>query len=113
MEKGYVYLLDAGELLDKNDKEYENYSQVYNKKFGFYDWEMTYYYTLEQAVKDAVAYAKQGDKCYGIVSLQYKHLSHDTDLAELSTKDNDYDMKSVVYNIANFNGKLKENFLTE
>ncbi len=32
-----IYLLETGILLDRSDKDYESYSQVYDKQHGFYD----------------------------------------------------------------------------
>lgn len=32
-----VYLIDEGILLTENDKEFESYATVYDKKYGYYD----------------------------------------------------------------------------
>ena len=32
-----VYLLETGVLLNKSDKDYRSYSQIYDKQHGFYD----------------------------------------------------------------------------
>ena len=45
------YMLEVGVLLKKEDEEFEKYSQVYDKKHGYYDEYQEYVLKLENAKK--------------------------------------------------------------
>ena len=49
-----AYLVDIGILLDYDDKEFDAYACVYDKRWGYYDTNQYYVPTLEQAKKDAI-----------------------------------------------------------
>ncbi len=105
-----AFLLDVGVLLTKKDEEYEYYSKVYNRVYGFYDEDQSYYKTKEEAIQEARAYVDSGvNNTYAIVS--NTDLPDDFDFEEGCVEYETYKMEDVVYSIAKLNESLVEDFL--
>lgn len=110
-----AYLVDVGVLLFKGDPQFENYSVVYNKNYGYYDEGQHYVGTLEEAIEEVKSYVKNGvEHTYGIVS--NTTLDDDLgveDLDEIDVECEEYILDNVVYSVAKFDGELVEDFLEE
>lgn len=108
-----VYLVDVGILLSKDDADFDAYSVVYNKHYGYFDENQYYVGTLEEAVKAVESYVKNGvERTYGIVS----NTTLDSDLgvnslSEIDVEGEEYILDNVVYSAAKINGEFIENFL--
>ena len=120
-----IYLVECGVLLDKAHKEYKSYSNVYDKKHGFYD-ELQFLTTKKDF---GINYINEYVKCgvvntYGILSTQL--IDSDEFYEELVEEEKEnpyielfdwgayepYDMLSVIYNIYKNNEKeIVEDFL--
>ena len=119
-----VYYIECGVLLDKDNGDYDCYSNVFDKKHAFYDEYVDFTEDLEIAKKYCNDYIKNGvNGTYGIISQVYvdddiniddcyDYLIGDSDL---------YDVKNVIYNawklknndfkFPNKNAPIIENFL--
>ena len=106
----YAYLVEVGILLTKEDEEFEAYSGVYNRIYGFYDEDQYYVKEKEVAILNAKNYVEKGvENTYAIVSGTI--LPEDFDFENGVVEDAEYNMENVVYSVAKFNGELVENFL--
>ena len=64
-----LYKVEVGVLLPKKHEEYEDYSQVYDKKHAFYDENTLFFTNKEKAITYAKKYVRNGVvNTYGIVS---------------------------------------------
>ena len=122
----YVYLVECGVLMNKDEKEYEFYSGVYDKKHGFYD-ELQFLTTNKDfAIKEINDYVKSGVvNTYGILTKQV--IEEDELYNELVEEEKEnqyldifdwgfhlYDMESVEYNIYKNNEKeIVKDFLED
>ena len=91
------YYIEMGVLVMSNEDPelFNQYHNVFNKKYGFFDEDRYSVSVLEEAKADAFEYVKNGvEKTYAII-----------------TEGNGYDMEDVVFSIAKLNGNLVENFL--
>lgn len=105
-----VYLLDVGILLESDDKEFEYYSQVYDKKYGYYDENQYYLKDKQHAIMEAKAYVEAGiDKTYAVISRSV--LERVSDLDDVHVEGEEYSLENVIYSIAKINGEIIENFL--
>ena len=105
-----AYLVDIGILLSEDDREFENYSIVYDKKYGYYDIDQYYVKDLEEAKKDVKNHINETDEnAYGIISETF--LDDDVDINDTYVEGETYDVESIVYSLAKINNELKENFV--
>lgn len=105
-----VYLIDEGILLDKDHEEFKQYSQVYNKKYGFWDEEQWFSESEETAIEEAEKYVSEGtENSYAIVSAVT--VADDFDAVGGKLDCADYSMNSVVYSVGKFYGKPIQDFL--
>ena len=105
-----AYLIDEGILLTENEKGYENYATVYDKKYGYYDENQYYVKEQQKAIEEARAYVKKGNEnTYAIVS--NATLDDDVDLDGLIVDCEEYILDNVVYSVAKINGEIIEDFL--
>jgi len=51
MQKQELFKVEVGVLLDSDHPEFESYSNVYTKDFGFYDEEVFVYPNIDEAKK--------------------------------------------------------------
>lgn len=95
------YMLEVGVLLKKEDEEFEQYSQVYDKKHGYYDEYQEYVLKLENAKKKADSYVKEGVAgTYAIISQTYILDDVLDDAIRLCPVENEsYALEDVVYAI--------------
>lgn len=105
-----VYLVDVGVLLSKEHEEFEKYAIVYDKRYGYYDEDQFYTRTKEEAIEYVKKYVEEGvDLTYGIIS--NATLPDDYDFENDSFGPEKYELSDVIYSIAKFDGKIKENFV--
>ena len=110
MDRQDVYLVDIGVLLKEGDKNYENYSTVYDKKYGYDDEGQYYVRTLEEAMKDAFEYMDGAiDGSYIVISNTW--IPTDCDPSNTPVEDENYDPEAIVYSARVENGELVENFV--
>ena len=103
-----AFLIDEGILLSKEDIEFEFYSQVYNRKYGFYDERQYYEQNKETAIINARQYVEDGvESTYAIVS----NRGLPDDFEDSCIENETYRMEDVIYSIAKINGKIVEDFL--
>lgn len=105
-----AYLIDEGILLTEENKEFELYATVYDKKYGYYDEGQYYVKNRTEAIKEARKYVEDGvENTYAIVS--NTTLPEDFDFDEDCVECEEYILDNVIYSIAKLNGKIIENFL--
>lgn len=107
-----VYLVEFGVLLDKDSKEANGYTDVYDKKYGYYD-EDQFYSTkegYEEKKTEYLDWVREGVKnSYMIVS---NTVIDDNDEDEMPpVSEEHYLLSDVVYSVAKINGKIIENFI--
>lgn len=110
-----AYLVDIGRLIKPGEKEFEQYSIVYDKKYGYYDENQYYTKDLYQAMKKVMNYLDSHRK-YGIVTEQELPDSVLQDegvnsLVEVPVQNCDYRIESIVFSAANRNGQIYQNFV--
>ena len=112
-----IYQYETGILLDKTDEEFESYSQVWDKRYGYSENTIGVELDLETAKTIVQLYvAKESRNAYGIVSeievseneyleIQNEIKSHG--YFETTDYDADYSTENVVYSL----NKNQENFI--
>lgn len=111
-----VYQVEVGVLLDKDDPEYECYSQVWDHSNGFFDEDNMVCKTIKEAKEFLNYYIKNGvTHTYGIISEldineeEYKVMKEQ--IEELCYE-MDYDVKCVIYSAyKNDKDEIIENFV--
>lgn len=104
------YLVDEGVLLTKEDEEFESYSSIYDKKYGYYDEGQYYVKREEDAIAAAKAYVENGvDHTYAVVSKTV--LPDDFDYYDQCVEDETYLAEDVIYSVAKIDGKIVEGFV--
>lgn len=107
-----VYLVDVGTLLDKDDAEFEQYSQVYNKKYGFWDEEQWFSASKNEVLTVAEKYVQDGgENSYAVVSEVEVPDSFDVEHGEL--KGMEYRQEDVIASYGKFYNKVVEDFLSK
>lgn len=105
-----AYLVDVGILLSKENKEFDFYASVYDKKHGYYDENQFYTRTKKEAIEYVKKYVDDGvETTYGVVSETTLPYDYDFDNGEFGPET--YHPVDVVYSIAKFDGEIKENFV--
>lgn len=113
-----IYQYEIGVLLDKSDEEYEIYSQVWDKKHGYYNTDWGIELTLEDAkqlIQDYVNNGAQGS--YGIISEVpisneiynkiIRNVEENGYFSDYVWYDADYSLDNVIYSLT----KDEENFV--
>ena len=104
-----VYLVDEGILLTKEDREFEAYSNVYDKKYGYYDEAQYYVSSLEQAIRNAELCMKHGViGTYVVVSKTAIHDAYSVD--ETPVEGETYSLDSVVYSVVKTDDGVVKDF---
>ena len=108
-----IYFLETGVLLDEQNAEYEAYSDVYDKKHGFYDECQKYMLRLDEAIREAEMYVQSGvENTYAIISVFEEDCSFTEDeLDDMDLPDNGYSMEDVLFSIVKKEKRLVRNFL--
>lgn len=91
------YYIEMGVLIMPNEDPelFDQYNNVFNKKYGFFDEDRYKASVLEEAKSNAFEYVKNGvENTYAII-----------------TEGNSYAMEDVIFSVAKLNGNLVENFL--
>lgn len=104
-----VYLVEYGEILLSDNDEFDSYNIVYDKQFGYYDYEQQYTFDFMKTIKSLKEYHKINDKAdnyYIIATDQGKLDNFDKNFKIDDGPENcDYDMDSVVYYEGRVNGE--------
>ena len=125
-----VYHVEQGILLDKNDKEYEYYSQVYDKQHAFYDEYQEYdCYELETIKEELLRQLKNApNTTYIVISKQgllknyyiSKNVTEETEWSEINQDLNDcweqpdYSLENIVWSAyKDENGIIHEDFIKQ
>ena len=112
MEYMKVYLVDEGILLTKENKEFDAYAIVYDKKYGYYDTAQYYVKNKTDAIKCAKAYVEEnGENTYAIVS--NTGVRSDFDFENGYVEGETYFAENVIYSVAKINGEIVENFMSK
>lgn len=102
-----AYLVDVGIVVDK-DEYPACYSNVYDKKRGYYDEDRYLVNDLDKAKKEALQYVADGvDKTYAIITNQGQRDTLDFDADDSSVS---YDVADIVYSAVKRNGRIIESF---
>lgn len=115
MNKKNVFLCEVGVLLNKSDTEFDNYNNVWNHEYGFYDENATLFLKKEEAKEYAITYVKNGvDNTYAILADEGlcdcdEFNDEDYDISEVIS--GEHNAEDIIYCIAKINGKIIENFL--
>ncbi|MCI8749701.1 MAG: hypothetical protein HFH67_17915 [Lachnospiraceae bacterium] len=107
-----IYLLETGILLDRSDKDYESYSQVYDKQHGFYDECQEFRPCFDKTVKEAKNYARDGiPGTYAVIS-EFDIDCGGENLEEMALSGIEYNLADVVFSfVKQKDGKLVKDFL--
>lgn len=107
-------VIDEGMLLTPDDKEFEQYSHVYNYAYGYYDEAQYYAHNLSAQIKHARERIQLfGDMSYIII----QRATFDADvlattpLDQIDVTGETYFPCDVEFSIAKINGKIIENFI--
>jgi hypothetical protein len=100
-----LYLLDYGRLLGKDEPEFEAYSTVYDKQWGYYDEGQEYYKSVEEALAHVPGYVKSSDNHYVVITNQGDIFSDYCDPAEIDLTAVDYSLDSIEYSDLMYGGK--------
>lgn len=116
--KTNAILLDVGVLLTPEEDdydEYELYSQVYDRQYGYYDENQIAYKgeDFEKAIKYAREYvANDVDMTYAIITNQgivnYEEPWDDGNIEGFT-----YNHENVIFSVAKIHNKIIENFIEE
>ena len=105
-----AYLVDVGVLLTSQDEEFEQYSHVYDKQYGYYDEGQWYCKCKPVAKQDVRVYVRDGlEGTYGIVSATV--LPDDFDFEDGYVENESYLVDDIIYSVAKINGEIVENFI--
>lgn len=105
-----AYVVDVGILLSKNNKEFDFYSTVYDKQYGYFDENQFYIQKSEKAIDFVNKYVKEGvDNTYGVIS--QTTLPDDFNFEDSEFGPEKYLLEDVVYSIAKIDGKIVESFI--
>ena len=115
-EQYKIYTYELGILLDKSNPEYDYYSNVWDRNYGYYDETIGALVDFDEAKKEVIDYVKNGVKnTYGIICERhvdetvYNEIKNGEDYDDYS-----YDIEDVVYSIyKNNEGNIIENFLKD
>ena len=103
MNKKNIFLCEVGVLLNESDAEFNNYNNVWNHEYGFYDEDATLFLKKEGVDN---TYAILADE--GLCDCD-KFNDEDYDISEVIS--GEHNVKDIIYCIAKINGKIVENFL--
>ena len=116
-----LYQYEVGVLLDEDDDEYEAYSEVWDKKHGYYNEDWGVELDLDSAKKLVKDYVSRGVlNTYGIISeiflsdeeLDYvKDNIEENGYFETSGYDMDYSLDNVIYSVYKSDNGIVENFV--
>ena len=117
-----VYLLDMGVLIPEGNEQFDDYANVYDKKFGYYDELQEYRYTneIKDIIHEAVDYVKDGvPGTYAVLSVTEMDpeimnvVENITD--DINVEGESYDKSDVVFSLYSDpvleNGELHMNFV--
>lgn len=117
--KKEMFLFEFGYFLDKSDKEYNIYNNVYDKNHAFYDEGINLFLTeeLESYIKTAKNYVSIYENTYIVITKQglwnlTQEEIENKDFDSLDLSECDYSVENVVYSIMSDEyGNIKENFI--
>lgn len=110
-----VISLDVGVLLTADDDydEYEIYSQIYDREYGYYDEYIRGYQEkdLEEAIQYAREYVADGvDMTYAIITNQGK-INYANKFDENDIEGFTYNAEDVIFSVAKIYGIIVEDFV--
>lgn len=114
-----MYLYETGEFLPKNDREYECYSNVYDKEHAYYDLGQNLILAkdldeMKQVAKNYVSIYKNSYVVItyqGLWDLTQEEIDNE-DFDSLDISYCDYNVENVVYSIMSDEyGNIKEDFI--
>lgn len=97
-----VYIVDTGILLRPADAEFEQYSNVYDKHFGYYDESQTYETSLAEAIRTAESEVSEGVVgTYAVISVSSRNFGdmEDNEIMSSSVKDESFPKNQVFYSL--------------
>ena len=119
-----VYLVDCGILLEPDDREFESYNMVYDKKWGYCDCGDGQYYWRRTLKELQTLLTKQilngPDMGYAVVShaviddeIYERCVDEDPDgkTLDIPVEGETYTVDDVLWSIAIINGQVVENFI--
>ena len=114
-----VYLLDMGVLIPEGNEQFNDYANVYDKKFGYFDELQEYRYTdeIKNIIHEAVDYVKDGvPGTYAVLSVTeldpeiINVVENITD--DINVEGESYDKSDVVFSLySGKDGELHMNFI--
>lgn len=119
-----LYQVEVGVLLNESDEEYESYNVAYDEKDGYYNENLWFCKTYEEAKESALEYVENGvEKTYAIISNINEVDEQEYDINEygniidketgydFDSEFVDYSLESVVKSYKKENGKIVEDFV--
>lgn len=97
-----VYIVDTGILLRPIDAEFEQYSNVYDKHFGYYDESQTYETSLEEAIHIAESEVSEGVVgTYAVISVSSRNFGdmEDNEIMSSHVEDESFPKNQVFYSL--------------
>ena len=104
------YLIEVGVLLEPDNEAFCSYSNVYDKRYGYYDEEQYYVTDIDAAINEVTQYVQEGcDHTYGIVMRTI--LPDDIDVSKAIVQNEEYNIESIVHCLAKIEGKIITDFI--
>ena len=104
------YLVEVGVLLEPDDREFNAYSEVYDKQHGYYDEAQYYVADKDIAINEISQYVQNGcDHTYGIV--METALPEDVNIDEAYVENENYVVDNIIYCLAKIGGKIVNDFI--
>lgn len=72
-----VFRAEVGTLLYPGDEEFDFYSKVYDEKYGYYDTNVGYYFTLSDAKAFIMGEIEHSGCTYGVITSDIMNLTDD------------------------------------
>lgn len=105
-----AYFVEEGILLTEENEEFEAYSSVYDKKYGYYDEDQFYVAEEKVAIAAAKSYVENGvDRTYAVVSNLI--LPDDFDFDDQCLGGENYQIEDIIYSVVKMNGEIVEGFV--
>lgn len=109
-----IYCCEVGFLLKPEDVEFENYAIVYDKKYGYSDYNQIAFKSKEEAIEYSKKFFKDNlakDMEYAIITYQGKLDIEEKDFDDGNIEGFTYNVEDVVYSAYLKNGEIVTDFI--
>ena len=123
--KKTIYQVEVGVLLEKDDPEYECYKTAFGNTYSYYNENIWFCESLEEAKQSALDYVNAGvERTYAVISKisdfedqEYKILNgticYKEDEEDCSEEFTDYSLEAVIYSACKLNNTTTLDFINK